>query len=162
MRCTHVVLKKLRNIILEIIYRLPQTEPLKEYASEVCKTLMHLLRVENEENAVVCVKIIIDFHRSFRHVLEDQVQTFLDIVQEIYQNMEQAVKDAFDAPSTPAGSVTVCGSLEAGFVQSDLFRDFSQDRIPCRQPLHGQCRQLQIPPKRHQKYFRRECVASKC
>lgn len=68
---------------------------------------MNLLRVENEENAVVCVKIIIDLHRSFRHILEDQVQPFLDIVQEIYQNMEQTVKDAFDAPSTPAGAVTV-------------------------------------------------------
>ena len=92
---------------MEIIYRLPQTEPLKEHAAELCKTLMHLLRVENEENAVVCVKIIIDLHRSFRHVLEDQVQPFLDIVQEIYQNMEQTVKDAFDSPTTPAGAVTV-------------------------------------------------------
>jgi transformation/transcription domain-associated protein len=71
---------------------------------------MHLLRVENEDNAVVCVKIIIDLHRSFRHVLEDQVQPFLDIVQEIFQNMEQTVKDAFDAISTPAGgSATVSG-----------------------------------------------------
>lgn len=69
---------------------------------------MQLLRVENEDNAVVCVKIIIDLHRSFRHVLEDQVQPFLDIVQEIFKNMDQTVKDAFDAPSTPAaGSVTV-------------------------------------------------------
>lgn len=67
---------------------------------------MNLLRNENEENAVVCVKIIIDLHRSFRHVLEDQVQPFLDIVQEIFKNMEQTVKDSLDAPSTPA-SVTV-------------------------------------------------------
>jgi transformation/transcription domain-associated protein len=57
---------------------------------------MNILRVENEDNAVVCVKIIIDLHRSFRQVLEDQVQPFLDIVQEIFQNMEQTVKDAFD------------------------------------------------------------------
>ncbi|ORX57551.1 hypothetical protein DM01DRAFT_1302758 [Hesseltinella vesiculosa] len=96
--------QKLRNIILEIIYRLPQTEPLKEYAPDLCKTLMHLLRVENEDNAIVCVKIIIDLHRSFRHVLEDQVQPFLDIVQEIFNNMEQTVKDNFDAPSTPAAN----------------------------------------------------------
>ncbi|KAG2237337.1 hypothetical protein INT48_009070 [Thamnidium elegans] len=90
--------QKLRNIILEIIYRLPQTEALKEYVPELCKALMKILRVENEDNAVVCVKIIIDLHRSFRQVLEDQVQPFLDIVQEIFQNMEQSVKDAFDNP----------------------------------------------------------------
>ncbi|KAI7899883.1 uncharacterized protein BX663DRAFT_576399 [Cokeromyces recurvatus] len=101
--------QKLRNIILEIIYRLPQTEALKEYVPELCRALMKILRVENEDNAVVCVKIIIDLHRSFRPMLEDQVQPFLDIVQEIFQNMEQTVKDAFDDPdqiSTPLSAVS--------------------------------------------------------
>lgn len=92
---------------MEIIYRLPQTETLKEYAPDLCKMLMYLLKVENEDNAVVCVKIIIDLHRTFRHSLEDQVQPFLDIVQEIFKNMEQTVKDVFDAPSTPIGAATV-------------------------------------------------------
>ncbi|CAO3698502.1 unnamed protein product [Rhizopus microsporus] len=98
--------QKLRNIILEIIYRLPQTEPLKEYAYDLCTMLMNLIRVENEDNAVVCAKIIIDLHRAFRNVLEDQVQPFLDIVLDIFKNMEQTVKDLFDAPSTPLGSAT--------------------------------------------------------
>ncbi|KAI8979847.1 hypothetical protein BDF20DRAFT_535994 [Mycotypha africana] len=98
--------QKLRNIILEIIYRLPQTEALKEYIPDLCKTLMNLLRVENEDNAVVCVKIIIDYHRTYRQLLEDQVQPFLDLVQEIFKNMEQTVKDVFDAPCTPIGSAT--------------------------------------------------------
>jgi transformation/transcription domain-associated protein len=102
--------QKLRNTILEILHRLPQTEPLKEYAPELCRTLLQLMRVENEDNAVVCVKIIIDLHRAFKHVLEDQVQPFLDVVQEIYQNMEQAVKDAFDNPGTPASAATVSSS----------------------------------------------------
>lgn len=92
---------------MEIIYRLPQTEPLKEYAYDLCTMLMNLIRVENEDNAVVCAKIIIDLHRAFRNVLEDQVQPFLDIVLDIFKNMEQTVKDLFDAPSTPIGSATV-------------------------------------------------------
>ncbi|KAI8983535.1 hypothetical protein BDB01DRAFT_850672 [Pilobolus umbonatus] len=99
--------QKLRNIILEIIYRLPQTEALKEYVPELCATLLKVLRVENEDNAVVCVKIIIDLHRSFRHSLEDKVQPFLDIVQEIFQNMEQTVKNAFenhDSTTTPSSA----------------------------------------------------------
>jgi transformation/transcription domain-associated protein len=69
--------------------------------------LMNLIRIENEDNAVVCAKIIIDLHRAFRNVLEDQVQPFLDIVLDIFKNMEQTVKDLFDAPSTPIGSATV-------------------------------------------------------
>lgn len=74
---------------------------------------MKILRVENEDNAVVCVKIIIDLHRSFRQVLEDQVQPFLEIVQEIFQNMEQTVKDAFDNPDIATVScVSVMYSVE--------------------------------------------------
>jgi len=68
---------------------------------------MHLLRVENEDNAVICLKTIIDLHRSYKQILESQVQPFIDIVQEMYRNMEQTVKDNFDNPSTPA-SQTVC------------------------------------------------------
>lgn len=74
------------------------------------------MRVENEDNAVVCVKIIIDLHRAFKHVLEDQVQTFLDVVQEIYQNMDQAVKDAFDNPGTPASAATVSVSVKRIYI----------------------------------------------
>ncbi|OZJ06116.1 hypothetical protein BZG36_01053 [Bifiguratus adelaidae] len=98
--------QKLRNIILEIIHRIPQNDALKEYASDLCKLLMSLLRIENEDNAVICLKTIIDLHRSFKHILEDQVQPFLDIVEEMYANMEQTVRDTFDVPGTPISAVT--------------------------------------------------------
>lgn len=65
---------------------------------------MHLLRVENEDNAVTCLKTIIDLHRSYKQILESQVQPFIDIVQEMYRNMEQTVKDQFDNPGTPLGA----------------------------------------------------------
>ncbi|RUP49800.1 hypothetical protein BC936DRAFT_141434 [Jimgerdemannia flammicorona] len=98
--------QKIRNTILEILHRLPHHDPLKEYAVELCSVLMQLLRIENEDNAVVCLKIIIDLHRSYKNVLEDQVQPFLDIVQEIYKNMEQTVKDTFDSPGGTPAAIT--------------------------------------------------------
>jgi transformation/transcription domain-associated protein len=74
---------------------------------------MHLLRVENEDNAVTCLKTIIDLHRSYKQILESQVQPFIDIVQEMYRNMEQTVKDQFDNPGTPLGQTVrpFCNSL---------------------------------------------------
>lgn len=140
---------------MEIIYRLPQTEALKEFVPELCKALMKILRVENEDNAVVCVKIIIDLHRSFRQVLEDQVQPFLDIVQEIFQNMEQTVKDAFDNPdqiSTVSSEVLInCTVILISFICS-LFPQHLQD----------QCHLLPIHLKRQQRCWPRVCLASKC
>ncbi|CAG8506762.1 53_t:CDS:10, partial [Cetraspora pellucida] len=94
--------QKLRNLYLEILHRLPQNDSLLPYASNLLKTLMELLRKENEDNAVICLKIIIDLHRSYKHQLVDLVKPFLDIVQEMYKNMEQTVKDSFDSPGIVA------------------------------------------------------------
>jgi len=72
--------------------------------------LMQILRTDNEENAVLALKIMIDLHRSYKNVVADQVQPFLDFVFEMYQNMPSIVKDAFETNtsipgSTPAATV---------------------------------------------------------
>jgi hypothetical protein len=46
---------------------------------------MKLLETDNEENAVICLRIIFDLHKNFRPTLEREVQPFLDFVQRIYQ-----------------------------------------------------------------------------
>ncbi|KAG0235555.1 hypothetical protein B0O80DRAFT_498171 [Mortierella sp. GBAus27b] len=100
---SHALEQKLRGTILEIVHRFPHNDSFRQYAPDLLKLLMHLLRVENEDNAVICLKTIIDLHRSYKQILESQVQPFIDIVQEMYRNMEQTVKDNFDNPGTPLG-----------------------------------------------------------
>ena len=98
-------LQKLRNVILEILHRLQQPDSLRPYARELLQTVMKLLRIENEDNAVICLKIIIDLHRNYKSMLEEQVPPFLNIVMDMYRNMEQTVRDSFDVvASTPSGS----------------------------------------------------------
>jgi transformation/transcription domain-associated protein len=58
-------------------------------------TLMLLLRTDNEDNAVICLKIITDLHKMYKVVLESFVQPFLDIVKEMFNNMDQAITDTF-------------------------------------------------------------------
>ncbi|RKP06666.1 hypothetical protein THASP1DRAFT_18177, partial [Thamnocephalis sphaerospora] len=94
--------QRLRQTILEIIHRFPHNDDLRQHASDLMALLMRLLRVENEENAVICLKIIIDLYRTYKEMLEEHVQPFLDLVMEMYRNMPKAVADAFDQPSTPA------------------------------------------------------------
>ena len=80
---------------------------------------MHLLRVENEDNAVTCLKTIIDLHRSYKQILEDQVQPFINIVQEMYRNMEQTVKDQFDNPGTPLGQTVRVSLWTKNWLKAD-------------------------------------------
>jgi transformation/transcription domain-associated protein len=65
---------------------------------------MQILRTDNEENAVLSLKIMIDLHRNYKTVVADQVQPFLDFVFEMYQSMPTIVKDAFETNSTMTGS----------------------------------------------------------
>jgi transformation/transcription domain-associated protein len=74
--------------------------------------LMHIVRNDNEENAVLSLKIMIDLHRNYKSVVADQVQPFLDFVFEMYQNMPNIIKEAFDNTSA-----TVTGSTPAATVQ---------------------------------------------
>ncbi|KAK3057257.1 hypothetical protein LTS18_011573, partial [Coniosporium uncinatum] len=93
--------QKLRLCILEIIYRLPSSnsEPLEPYAGEITDKMLALVRTENEDNAQVCVKIINDMLRYQMKTVSSRVQPFLDLIQEMFELMEQAVKDTFDSPA---------------------------------------------------------------
>ena len=57
---------RLRNIILEILSRLPNNDSLKVYVSNLLKLAMYLLEMENEENAIICLRIIIDLNKNYR------------------------------------------------------------------------------------------------
>ncbi|KAK2759686.1 histone acetylase complex subunit, partial [Colletotrichum kahawae] len=113
--------QKLRNCILEILHRLPTTptppDAFEPYAEEVVDLLMQLVRTDNEENATLCVKIISDVMRHQHKVLQGKVQAFLNLIQELFEQMEKVVREQLDntslatasssgAPSTPGSSQT--------------------------------------------------------
>ncbi|KAK3200882.1 hypothetical protein GRF29_213g235076 [Pseudopithomyces chartarum] len=99
--------QRLRNCVLEILHRLPQTPPdlVEPHAAKIVDKLMSLVKTENEDNAVLCMKTIMDFqrHQAVTKSLKDRVQPFLDLIQEMFETMEQAVQDTFDN-ATPAPS----------------------------------------------------------
>lgn len=68
--------------------------------------LMDLVRVENEENAVLCMKTIMDFQRSYQRTpaVIEKVQPFLDLIRDMFGQMSKAVKDTFDTPAQQAAA----------------------------------------------------------
>ncbi|KAK7885224.1 transcription-associated protein 1 [Exophiala xenobiotica] len=90
----------LRNQILEILHRLQHApSELEPYALDMVETLMELVRVENEDNAVLCLKTIMDLERHQPTATASKVQPFLDLIQEMFEMMEQVVRDTFDSPA---------------------------------------------------------------
>lgn len=88
---------KLRNIIVEILNRLPHSEVLRPFVQDLLRVAMQVLTSDNEENGLICIRIIFDLLRNFRPTLENEVQPFLDFVCKIYQNFRSTVSHFFES-----------------------------------------------------------------
>lgn len=86
--------------------------------------LLGLLRTENEENCALCLKMVVDLHRSFRTPnlpppapgapipevmmgpVEASAPEFLEIVAEMFRAMKGVVEETFAPTGTPSGDMT--------------------------------------------------------
>ncbi|KAF7507630.1 hypothetical protein GJ744_010300 [Endocarpon pusillum] len=109
----------LRNHVLEILHRVHTNSPeIETYAADMVDTLMDLVRIENEDNAVLCMKTIMDLERHQVMATASKVQPFLELIQEMFQLMEKVVKDTFDTPQGATPSIPVTPSHASQNFQS--------------------------------------------
>lgn len=96
---------KLRSLVLEILHRLIMTETFQPYLVDILRVLTKILPDENEENGVLCMKIITLLHKAYKATLADHVDLFVAIINTVYDKMDQTVADVFaspaPSPSTP-------------------------------------------------------------
>lgn len=93
---------KLRNLVLEIIHRSIMTETFQPYSEKILDTLTGVLEVENEDNGVLCMKIITSLHKAYKTTLADKVEPFVRLINQVYDNMDEAVQTVFSAqPEEP-------------------------------------------------------------
>ena len=78
--------QKLRNVLLEILNRLPHNETLRQYVADLLTLSMHILNTDNEENSLICLRIIFDLHKNYRPTLDAYAQPFLNFVRTLYTN----------------------------------------------------------------------------
>lgn len=66
-------IQQVRKLILEMIHRLPTNECLKHYVKPILSLMLKLLETENEENILVCLRIIIELHKQYRPTFNPEV-----------------------------------------------------------------------------------------
>ncbi|XP_038988658.1 transformation/transcription domain-associated protein-like isoform X2 [Phoenix dactylifera] len=86
---------KLRNVVVEILNRLPHSEVLRPFIQDLLKLSLQVLTHDNEDNALISIRIIFDLLRNFRPTVEAEVQPFLDFVGTIYRNFPSTVAHFF-------------------------------------------------------------------
>lgn len=57
---------RIRHSLLVFIQRLTHSEPYKQHATTIMDLTIKLLKMENEENALLCIKIVIDAVRNYK------------------------------------------------------------------------------------------------
>lgn len=109
----------LRNQILEILHRLHHTsQEVEPYAVDMVDLLIDLIRIEDEDNAVLCLKTVMDLERSQVKQTASKVQPFLDLIKEMFESMATVVRETFDTPSSNASAMPSTPSNTAQTFQS--------------------------------------------
>ncbi|KAK7066693.1 hypothetical protein SK128_022508, partial [Halocaridina rubra] len=93
-------IQQLRKLILEMIHRLPSNEHLKVYLRPILTLMFRLLETDNEENVMVCLRIIIELHKTFRPQFSPEIQQFLQFVKNMYRDLPNHMNKIFE-PRTP-------------------------------------------------------------
>lgn len=126
--------QRLRNLLIQILHRLPHVEALRPHAASLMSLLLTLLRLENEENAILCMKVIIDLHRTYSRPplpsatsqpanpeqpdptvqkIAASVDEFLEIVAELFKGMGLVVEDTFTMKGGTVGGARDSGTPTA-------------------------------------------------
>ncbi|GAB6032800.1 hypothetical protein CHUAL_012003 [Chamberlinius hualienensis] len=88
--------QQLRKLILEILHRIPTNDHLRPYFRQILTLMFKLLEIENEENVLVCLRIIIELHKQFRPPFNPEIQHFLQFVKNVYKELPNHLNQIFE------------------------------------------------------------------
>lgn len=63
-----------------MLYRLPTNELLRPYLKSILSLMLRLLEIDNEENVLICLKIIIELHKQYRPAFNSEVSETVEVV----------------------------------------------------------------------------------
>ena len=69
------------------------------HANDIIGALISVIGNDNEDNAVIGLKTVMEIMRSQGKNVEGKVQDFMDLIQKIFAGMDQVVTDTFDVPA---------------------------------------------------------------
>ncbi|BFZ01386.1 hypothetical protein BsWGS_04423 [Bradybaena similaris] len=92
-------IQQLRKLLLEIIHRIPCNDHLKKYVPQILSLMFRLLKIENEENVLVCIRIILELHKQYRPQMNEEIADFMKFVKGIYSNLPSHLPRIFEPRS---------------------------------------------------------------
>jgi hypothetical protein len=82
----------IRKQMIEIFHRLPISDAVRVGVKDILSPMFQLLTEENEENALLLLRIIVEYMKQFRPPMINEVREFLRFVHKVY-NQKASVMD---------------------------------------------------------------------
>ncbi|XP_048847031.1 transformation/transcription domain-associated protein isoform X2 [Brienomyrus brachyistius] len=124
--------QQLRKLVLEIIHRIPTNEHLRPHTKNILSVMFRFLEIENEENVLICLRIIIELHKQFRPPITQEIHHFLDFVKQIYKDLPKVVARYFENPQVIAENTVplpeMVGMITSVVVKTAPEREDSETR----------------------------------
>ncbi|KAF0288488.1 Transformation/transcription domain-associated protein [Amphibalanus amphitrite] len=99
--------QQLRKLVLDMLHRTPAVDALRQYTRSIINAMFKLLEIDNEENVLVCLRIIIEMHKQFRPAHTPEIQQFLTFVKSIYKELPNHLNKVFERPqSVPVSDIS--------------------------------------------------------
>lgn len=67
-----------------MIHRIPVSEAVRPYVNNILILTLNLIKEDNEENVLICLRIIIDLHKQYRPPFYPQVCVFFSFSCDIF------------------------------------------------------------------------------
>lgn len=102
-----------RKAILEILHRIPPNEVLRPQASAFFSGMLHIIRIDNEENAILACKVLVELTRTFRPLAEELLKDFFVIFLERCRTLPPLVQNTLSEDSLAIDSATLISSNQS-------------------------------------------------
>ena len=110
-------LKTIRKQMIEVFHRLPITDALRNFVKDILSPMFKLLTKENEENALILLRIIVEYMKHYRPQMINEVRDFLQFVHNVYRQKASAldqmfITKKFDFPTMTIHEIDISNLLE--------------------------------------------------
>lgn len=99
-----------RKALLEVLQRIPSNDAIRPQANALFSGMLHVIRTDNEENAIICCKILSDLTRAYRPLGEDLGKEVFAMFQERCRGLHPLVQAALSEDSPQLDGVAIVPS----------------------------------------------------
>lgn len=109
---------KLRNAVLEALIRLPLTEAFKQHSQELFELCLAVVQHDNQENAVLSIKIMFELIKTYKGQMEPQAAQFLELILQVKGQVLVMSRQACSSRPSTLCILTACSNVQMCLLMS--------------------------------------------